>query len=74
MARGHNAWRGVVMALGFIGTLVAFFGLLLALAGGHILLPGPGILISGPALMLAGFLIIGLAIVVDEKLSGPKLS
>ena len=73
MRTGRHSLRGVVMALGFIGTLVSFVGLLMALAGGSILLPGPGLILSGPAVFLIGLLIIGGAVALEERLGGKQL-
>ena len=68
MREGQNAMRGVVMALGFIGTLVSFIGFLLMLAGARIVLPGIGIIVGGWVVTLVGLLIIAGAVALDARL------
>ena len=73
MSEANNAWRGVLMALGFVGTLIFFVGLILTLAGGHVVLPGLGLVVGGEVVLLAGVLIVAGAVVADARLSQQRL-
>ena len=66
--KGYNALRGVVMALGFVGTLILMLGLLLTLTGASIVLPGLGLVLGGEVVLVVGLLIIAGAVAVDDFL------
>ena len=67
MKDNFNAARGVVIAFGFMGTLVAFVGLVLLLGNGSIALPGLGI-VSGRVVFVTGLLVTGATIAGDAML------
>lgn len=73
MRCGRNAWRGVAMALGFIGTLITFIGLMASLAGANIALPGLGLVLGGPLILIIGLVVIGAAVAFDSALHEERL-
>ena len=66
--RVNNAARGVVIALGCIGTLLFIFGLWATLRGTIVALPGLGIVVGGGVILMAGVLIIAVALAVNYLL------